>query len=46
MDELRSKEPERYRSLFVDTVHLNEKGQEFMAGIVCDTIRMIMEREK
>jgi lysophospholipase L1-like esterase len=46
MDELRSKEPERYRSLFVDTVHLNEKGQEFVAEIVCDTIRVIVEREK
>ena len=46
MDELRSKEPETYRSLFVDTVHLNEKGQQLVAGFVCDSIRTMVEREK
>ena len=31
-------------SLFADTVHLNDRGQDFVAGFICDSIRSIMEK--
>ena len=44
MNELHERTPGLVDSLFADTVHLNDRGQDFAAGFICDSIRSIMAK--
>jgi lysophospholipase L1-like esterase len=46
MDDLLKKDPDTYRSLFVDPMHLSEKGKERLAEFVFDSIRKVTDKGK
>jgi len=46
MESVLKRDPEEYRSMFTDTVHLNEKGQQFVADHIMESINRALERKR
>lgn len=45
MDQLRRSKPDDYRSMFQDDIHLNEKGQMYVADFIYDQIGRALEEK-
>lgn len=46
MEELRQNKPAEYLSMFADTVHLNDRGCEYLAEYIFQTIRKTVDKVK
>jgi lysophospholipase L1-like esterase len=46
MEQLRQTNPEEYRAMFGDRIHLNDRGQEYVADFVFQTIRQTVDKVK
>jgi lysophospholipase L1-like esterase len=45
MANLRRDDPRTFGSLYADSIHLNERGQDYLAGLIFDRIRAITDSE-